>query len=99
MRTRSELLITVYDLLNGTATSCDPIVMAMVTAINGVSDSAAVYRAAAIVTLNLRAAELGITTHAELVARIAAELGCTSPPPPEPWRTPPDSYRLITAVQ
>lgn len=81
MRTRSELLITVYDLLDGTATSCDPIVMAMVTAINGVCDCAAVYRAAAIVTLNLRAAELGITTHAELLARMAAELGCTSPPP------------------
>jgi hypothetical protein len=55
--------------------------MAMVTAINGVSDSAVVYRAAAIVTLNLPTAELGIATHAELLDRIRAELGCTSPPP------------------
>ena len=81
MPTRSECLIAVNNLLDGTATSCDPIVMAMVTAINGVSDSAAVYRAAAIVTLNLRTTELASATHAELLARIKAELGCTSPPP------------------
>ncbi|MEY3228909.1 MAG: hypothetical protein RLZZ536_3528 [Planctomycetota bacterium] len=81
MGTRSELLITVYELIDGAATSGDPIVMAMVIAINSVSDSAAVYRAAAIVTLNLRNAELVSATHAELLASIATELGCTSPPP------------------